>query len=401
MAVPRTRSGNYPAILSYGFRPFFLAAGLYSALSMAFWLPLLYGHLQMDSLFPPVDWHIHEMIFGYVAAVVTGFLLTAIPNWTGRLPVQGAPLLLLFLLWLAGRLAVFFSAQIGWFACLVIDGAFLAAVGAAAAIEIVAGRSWRNLKVLLPLAVLLCANVVFHVEVRVAGTSDVGRRLGIAAAITFIMIVGGRIVPSFTRNWLARENPGRLPAPFGRTDVAVILISVVALTLWTFLPDRSETGLVLLAAALANIIRLFRWAGYRTLRDPLVLILHVGFLFIPIGFLLSGFCALFAGHVPAAAGIHAFGAGAIGTMTLAVMIRATVGHTGRDLRATPAINAVFLAVVASAALRIGAACFPTLLAPLYASAALWSAAFAGYVIACGGMLIMPRLQSRQPNHESP
>ncbi|MGB5799057.1 MAG: NnrS family protein, partial [Mesorhizobium sp.] len=125
MAIPRTRPGNYPAILSYGFRPFFLLGSFYAGLAILLWLPLFYGELRIDSLFAPVDWHVHELLFGYLAAVMTGFLLTAIPNWTGRLPVQGMPLLGLVLLWLAGRLAVSFSGEIGWLAAGVIDCAFL------------------------------------------------------------------------------------------------------------------------------------------------------------------------------------------------------------------------------------------------------------------------------------
>jgi len=397
MAVPRTRPGNYPAILSYGFRPFFLAGALYAALAILSWLPLLYGHIETASLFVPVDWHIHEMLFGYLAAIVTGFLLTAIPNWTGRLPVQGWPLLLLFLLWLAGRIAVLFSAEIGWLAALFIDSAFLAAVAAAAAIEIVAGRNWRNLKVLLPVGGLLGANILFHVEVWFAGISEISRRLAIAAAVMLIMIIGGRIIPSFTRNWLVRENPGRLPQPFGRIDALIIVLSGLALAAWTLQPERPETGLLLLAAGLANGFRLARWAGYRTFRDPLVLVLHAAFLFVPLGFLLAGAAAIFPDHVPAVAGIHAFGAGAIGSMTLAVMARATLGHTGRDLRASLPACAMFVAVIVSALLRILAAFFPASTALLHGSAFLWSAAFLGYVILFGGMLATPRLRARQPN----
>ena len=216
MAIPRTRPGNDPAILSYGFRPFFLLGSLFAGLAILFWLPLFYGILDTRSAFAPVDWHIHEMLFGYLAAVITGFLLTAIPNWTGRLPVQGPPLLALVLLWLAGRIAVFFSGDIGWLAAAAIDCAFLLAVAAAAATEIVAGKNWRNLKVLAPVVVLLAANILFHAEAHHAGISDVGRRLAIGAAILLITIIGGRIIPSFTRNWLVRENPGRLPVPFSR-----------------------------------------------------------------------------------------------------------------------------------------------------------------------------------------
>ena len=157
MAIPRTRPDNLPAILSYGFRPFFLAGGIYGGLTVLAWIPMLTGHLDTASLFSPVDWHVHEMLFGFLPAVVTGFLLTAIPNWTGRLPVQGYPLLALVVLWLVGRFAVYFSAEIGWIAAMVLDGAFLLSVAIAAGVEIVAGRNWRNLKVLAPVTVLFAA----------------------------------------------------------------------------------------------------------------------------------------------------------------------------------------------------------------------------------------------------
>lgn len=353
MAVPRTRPGSYLAILSYGFRPFFLLASLYAGVTVLFWLPLLHGHLETLSLFTPVDWHVHEMLFGYLAAVVTGFLLTAIPNWTGRLPAQGLPLLALVLLWLAGRMAVFFSAETGWLAAAVIDCAFLIAVTGAAAIEIISGRNWRNLKVLAPVAVLLIANVIFHLEAHFAGVSDIGKRLGIGAAIVLIMIIGGRIIPSFTRNWLARENPGRVPVPFNRFDVAFILISALALALWSFLPERLETGLALIVAATLNVVRFSRWAGDRTFRDPLVLILHIAYAFVPLGMALASLAVVFPEAVVAAAGIHAFAIGAIGTMTLAVMVRATLGHTGRELRAGKAGCFVFASVLVASAARIG------------------------------------------------
>jgi len=397
MAIPRTRPGNYPAILSYGFRPFFLLASLQAGGAILFWLPLFYGDLATQSVFAPVDWHIHEMLFGYLAAVVTGFLLTAIPNWTGRLPVQGLPLLLLVLLWLAGRLAVFFSASLGWLAAAAVDCAFLLAVAAAAAIEIVAGRNWRNLTVLVPVSVLFAANVVFHVEAHGLGMSDLARRLGIGAAIVLIMVIGGRIIPSFTRNWLARENPGRLPTPFGRFDAVAIAVSALALAAWAFLPEWAGTGVALVAAATFNVARLARWAGYRTARDPLVLVLHVAYAFVPLGLLLAGCAALAPDSVPEAAAVHAFGAGAIGSMTLAVMTRATLGHTGRDLKASGGTAAIYIGVVLAALLRILAAFYPGRDMLIHASAGLWAAAFLGYAALYGGMLISPKLKARQPN----
>lgn len=397
MAIPRVRPGNYPAILSYGFRPFFLLGALYAGIAILFWLPMLYGRLETASEFAPVDWHVHEMLFGYVAAIVTGFLLTAIPNWTGRLPVQGLPLLVLALLWLAGRFAVFFSADIGWLAAAAIDNLFLLAVAAAAAIEIVAGRNWRNLKVLVPVVVLFLANVIFHIEAHSQGAADIGRRLGIGATILLIMIIGGRLIPSFTRNWLVRENPGRLPIPFNRFDVVTLALSALSLAAWICFPDHPASGAALLLAGVFNAARLLRWAGDRTLRDPLVLILHVAYLFVPTGFLLTGLGALLPEAVPPAAGFHAFGVGAIGSMTLAVMARATLGHTGRPLRAGNGTCLAFAAVVIAGVLRIIAAFLPAAPVLLHVSAAAWTLAFLGYACFYGGALTRPRLQPRQPN----
>jgi uncharacterized protein involved in response to NO len=355
------------------------------------WLPLFYGRLATSSAFAPVDWHVHEMLFGYLAAIVTGFLLTAIPNWTGRLPLQGMPLLLLVSLWVAGRIAVFFSAAIDWRIAAAIDSAFLLAVTVAAAREVVAGRNWRNLKVLLPVTVLLAANVMFHAEAHSTGTSDISRRLGIGAAIVLIMIIGGRIIPSFTRNWLVRENPGRLPAPFSRFDMMAIAVSAVALAAWTFFPAHPGSGFLLIAAAALSAVRLLRWAGDRALRDPLVLILHIAFCFVPAGLLLSGLAALYPDKISPAAGLHAFGVGAIGGMTLAVMTRATLGHTGRALAAGAGTCALYAALLSAAIFRILAAFLPGNDLLLHLSAGAWAAAFLGFVALYGGMLAWPRV----------
>lgn len=397
MAIPRVRPGNYPAVLSYGFRPFFLLGSLYAGLTILAWLPMLYGRLETASVFTPVDWHIHEMLFGYVAAIVTGFLLTAIPNWTGRLPVQGLPLAALVAIWLAGRLAVFFSADIGWLAAAVIDSSFLLALAVAAAVEIIAGRNWRNLKVLVPVGVLFAANVVYHLEVHFNGEADVARRLAIGATVVLIMIIGGRIIPSFTRNWLARQAPGRMPVPFNRFDAVTILGSAVALLAWTCFPDHAASGAALLAAGALNAARLGRWAGDRTWRDPLVVILHVAYAFVPVGFVLAALAVFLPDAVASAAGLHAFGTGAIGAMTLAVMSRATLGHTGRALHAGNATCMVFVAVVASAMLRIAYAFLPGMTPLLHASAAAWTLAFLGYAAVYGGMLLRPKLRARQAN----
>jgi uncharacterized protein involved in response to NO len=325
------------------------------------------------------------MLYGYAAAVIAGFLLTAIPNWTGRLPVNGAPLATLFALWLAGRLAVLVSAKIGPPVAATIDVAFLVALAAVAFREIVAGHNWRNLRVLAVVGVLIAGNVMFHVEAAWRGYAQYGARLGLAAIILLIALIGGRIVPSFTRNWLARRPPGRMPAPFGRFDALCIGFGAVGLGAWVAAAEHAITGVLLLTGGVLHAGRLARWAGERTTSDRLVLVLHVGYAFVPLGFLLAG-AAVFWSAVPPGAAVHAWGAGAIATMTLAVMTRASLGHTGRPLAATPGTQLIYGLVVAAALLRIVAAFEPSLL--LYHAAAFaWIAAFGGFVVSYGPLLI--------------
>jgi uncharacterized protein involved in response to NO len=390
--IPRLRPYGGPAILSYGFRPFFLLGSLYAAIAILAWLPILHGELAVATAFAPRDWHVHEMLFGYVAAVVTGFLLTAVPNWTGRLPLQGMPLLVLVGAWLTGRIAVTMSAWIGWLPAAVIDAAFLLLLAAAVAREIVVGRNWRNLKIVGMISVLALANIAFHVEAHVRGLADYSSRAGIAAIVVLITLIGGRIVPSFTRNWLARERPGRLPAPFNRFDVATVVASAVALMLWIVLPFGRVTAAALLAAALLQLVRLARWAGDRTTAEPLVLILHVGYAFVPIGLLLAAAGAL--GLLPESAGVHAWTAGAIGTMTLAVMTRASLGHTGQQLSASAATQFIYVAVVIAALARVCAALHPEWSGILlHVTALAWVAAFLGFGIAYAPLLCRANNQS--------
>lgn len=391
-AASQGKASHYPAILSYGFRPFFLLGTAYGALVILVWLPIFHGSLQTHSSFAAVDWHVHETLFGYVAAVIAGFLLTAIPSWTGRLPVQGLLLFMLVLLWLAGRFAVFFSGQMHWIAALAIDGAFLAALLTAAAVEIVAGRNWRNLMVLVPVSLLLASNVLFHVEVRFSGTSDISRRLAIGIIAVLITIIGGRVIPSFTRNWLARQNPGRLPAPFGRFDGLSIALAAVAFAAWSLAPDHRVTGILLVTAAGLHLVRLARWAGDRTSRDPLVLVLHAGYLFVPFGLLLAGLGALLDDHAQEVAAFHVLGVGAMGTMTLAVMTRATLGHTGHSLRADIWTCLIYVFVIMAALTRLAAVFLPANISLLHTAATLWVLAFAGFCLRYGSMLMRPRLR---------
>jgi uncharacterized protein involved in response to NO len=390
--IPRLRDYKGPALLSYGFRPFFLFGSLYAGLAILAWLPVLSGELALSTAFAPRDWHIHEMLYGYLPAVITGFLLTAVPNWTGRMPLQGRPLLVLVLVWAVGRVAVTTSAWIGWEAAAVLDNVFLLLVAAAMGREIIKGKNWRNLKVLIALGVLLAGNILFHIEAHVLGAADYGIRFGIAATMVLIMLIGGRIIPSFTRNWLARENPGRLPAPFSRFDMATMVAAGAALLTWIAAPGWSGTGAVLMMAGALQAARLARWAGERTWRDRLVLILHVAYGFVPLGFVLTGLASL--GILSSAAGIHAWTGGAMGVMTLAVMSRASLGHTGRALVASATMQGLYLLLVAGALARVCAAIHPdwsNLL--LHVAGLSWSGAFVGFALAYWNVFTRPRVAS--------
>jgi uncharacterized protein involved in response to NO len=390
--MPRLRNYAGPHILSYGFRPFFLLASLFAAAAILAWLPAYSGEITIPTAFSPRDWHAHEMIYGFIPAVVTGFLLTAIPNWTGRLPLQGRPLGVLALVWAAGRIAVSTSAWTSASFAAVVDVAFLALVIAAASREVIAGKNWRNLRLVAFVGVLFIGNVVFHFEAISEGAADLGIRLGLSAAVLLLTLVGGRVVPSFTRNWLAQANPGRLPQPFGRFDAVTIAASALALLSWTFAPEARFTGSLLALAGLLQAVRLARWAGNRTWRDRLVLVLHVAYAFLPIGFLLTSAAAF--GALPQSAGTHAWTVGAIGMMTLAIMSRASLGHTGRALVASRPTQAVYALLLVAAIGRICAAAHPeAALVLLHVAWLCWVAAFGGFAIAYWRVFTGPKLHA--------
>lgn len=389
----RRRAWDGPPFLSAGFRPFFLGAAVWAALAMALWIPALTGALELPTRLAPVDWHVHAMLFGYVPGVLGGFLLTAIPNWTGRLPVVGWPLAGLVLVWIAGRIAVTGSALVAAPVATAIDLAFLPLLAAVAAREIAAGRNWRNLPVLGAVMLLALGNLVFHIEARSgAAAQGFGVRIGLATTVFLVLLIGGRIVPSFTRNWLAQRGTGRLPAPLGRFDAVALGAGAAALVGWTVAPESSVTGVLCLAAGALHLLRLGRWSGWRTTREPLVAILHVAYLFAPLGFLLFGASTLGAA-VPPSAAVHAWTAGLVGTMTLAVMTRASLGHTGRRLTAGWRTTAIYAAVVTAATLRVVSALAPQDSALLAVSGVLWVAAFGGFTVAFWIVLTAPRSTS--------
>lgn len=381
-------SRRVPAFLSQAFRPFFLAAGIWSAAALALWIIILMTGIELPSRFDPRAWHIHEMLFGFVMAAIAGFLLTAIPNWTKRLPVSGLPLAMLAGLWLLGRIACLISALAPAWLAIVSDLSFPVVLIAVASREIIAGRNWRNLPMIVPVAVLCTANLLMHLEAAgMAVSAGFGWRLGLAATIVLISVVAGRIVPSFTRNWLAKCQSTRLPAPHGWIDRAALGLLHAGLIGWAIVPEFRPFGLILLLGAAANLWRLLRWRGAATFPEPLLFILHVGYAWLVFGSALLGLATLGWG-VPQSAAIHALTAGAIGTMIIAVMTRATRGHSGRTLSADRATTAIYILVTLAAVLRVSASLVNVWTLPLLmASASLWIAAFGLFTLTYGPMLI--------------
>ena len=391
-SLPR-RSPAGPAFLSAGFRPFFLLAALWSAIAVPLWLAAYAHGYAVGGALPAIVWHGHEMVYGYGAAAVAGFLLTAIPNWTGRLPLRGAALGVLAALWLAGRAAVLASGAIGAPLAALVDLSFPAALAAAVARELIAGRNWRNLPMLAGLALLFAGNALVHLQAMdLASTAALGNRVGIGALLALISLVGGRIVPSFTRNWLAAKARGEgAPPPSipqaGRFDLACLALTLAGIVAWVAAPDAVSSGYLEMLAGLAAGARLARWRGLAALREPLLLVLHAGYAWLALGLAGLGLNTLF-DLAPRGAPLHALTAGAVGTMTLAVMTRASLGHAGRPLAAGRGTTAIYLLVTLAAALRVAA--------PLSAGSSLlvtslaglaWSSAFALFVLFYGPLLV--------------
>ena len=381
--------------MSAGFRPFFLLSGLWAAIALPLWLSVFAGEAAIPTALPPTAWHVHEMVFGFGAATVAGFLLTAIPNWTGRLPLQGGPLAFLVLLWGIGRLAVLFSARIGADSAAALDLAFPLVFLAVAAREIVAGRNWRNLPILAVLTFFAAGTLLVHLEaVGIASTAQLGNRIGGATLLMLITFVGGRIIPSFTRNWLAKQRP-EIPAPattFGSRDRIGLACVAVALAMWVIAPQSIFASWAELAAAIAIGVRLSRWRGNESLREPLLRVLHLGYGWLALGFLLLGLNGL-APLMPETAALHALTVGAIGTMTLAVMTRASLGHTGRPLVAGPGTTAIYLLMTLAAVLRLAAPLdAAAYMGTLTLAGVAWGSAFGLFVLLYAGPLATPRIK---------
>ncbi|MEO1136055.1 MAG: NnrS family protein [Pseudomonadota bacterium] len=393
-SAEQMRAYTGPVLFSFGFRPFFLCGAV-----LAWFAPMLTALAYSGAIdlrgFDVNAFHSHEMTYGYLSAVIAGFLLTAVPNWTGRLPVCGWRLAILFLIWLAGRAAFLMSGQIGPLATAIVDLGFLALLTAFVWREILKGKNWRNVPVGVLLTLFFLGNILWHVGRNGVGEPVFGVRFGIAVAAMLIALIGGRIGPSFTRNWLKKTGRKDLPPTAKPVELVALGAAAIGLAAWVMAPLSAGTGALLLVAGVLHSVRLSRWHGWRTFAEPLVTILHVGYLWLPISFFLMGSAALWPALVPQSAALHALTAGSIGVMTLAVMTRATRGHTGRALSADRATFVIYALAILGAAGRVLAP-FAGAQAPVFyvSSALLWSGAFGLFAVVYGQYLLSSRLVAR-------
>ena len=367
-------------ILQNAFRPFFLGGAIWAAAMVPLWAAEYFG---WSSIAHGMTGHAHEMLYGFLAAIICGFALTAIPNWTGRSPVSGGGLAALFALWGVGRISYLVFAGI-W--AELVDLAFLIVLALVVIREIATGKNWRNLPVAVLITLFAISHIVFHQPEMNAAA--IRATFGVAAVL--IALIGGRIVPSFTHNWLAANShpaANRMVSPMKIVDMLVIALTAAALLGWVVLPFHPFVGVLLVLAGLGQLYRLARWQGLATFREPLVWSLHAGFYWLFAALVLIGGAIVWPQAIPPAAGLHAMAAGLIGSMTLAVMTRASLGHTGRPRSASALTTTVFGLVHAGAVLRVAAAFNANDPASLIAAASLWSGAFALFAIGFTPMLL--------------
>lgn len=383
-------------LFGYGFRPFFLGAGLGALLLVPVWAANFVLGMPLATRWPPMLWHAHEMVFGFVCAAIAGFLLTAVPSWTGRRGFAGGPLLLMSGLWLLGRLLVGTSARLPVAVVTAVDLAFLPVLVAFIAWPLLRERN-RNTPLLLVLAVLWGLDATFHAGL-FRGDVVLSRQAlltGVNVALILVTVIGGRIVPSFTATSLRRRGlEVTVHSKRGMTAVTVSLM--VAVTVIDLLrPGGAVAGGLSLAAAIAHGLRLAQWQGLRTLREPVVWILHLAYAWLPLGLALKSL-ALLTGVAPAATWLHALTIGALSTMILGVMTRVSLGHTGRLLELRPSIVVSYLLLSVSALVRVVGPSWSWVghRTAILASAALWTAAFAIFTRVYTPILFAPRIDGR-------
>lgn len=397
-AMPDERpAGQAIALFAYGFRPFFLAAGVYAVVALLVWLHALAGGSWPAGFMSAMDWHAHEMVFGFAAAAMAGFILTAVPNWTGEGGFRGWRLAGLALAWLAGRLALnpYLPLPPVWGA--VIDLVFFPLLVLTVLPGLLRLRTRRNMIFPALLLIFWTGNLLFHLDQLdlVQASARTGLFLAINGLLVILALLGGRVIPAFTRNYLkSRGLFLELSSPRWLEIFALVaLLAMLLLEIWQ--AESPAVGYAALLAGLLNAARLFCWQGWRSWRAPIVWILHAGFLWLPLGLVLKGLWVVWG--LPFASGwLHAITIGAFATMILAVMTRATLGHTGRTIVAGPLSILCYVLILAAAILRVLLPVFPAEIyqAGVILSGAAWIGAFSLFLLAYGPMLLRPRMDGK-------
>ena len=401
IAEIKRKADEGPTILQHSFRPFFMSARLWATLAVPFWLLSFAGVLVLPEGFDGLLWHQHEMLFGFAGAAIAGFILTAISNWTGRLPVSGWRLAVLVAMWIAGRVGFLTIAWIGPLAAAVLDLSFLTMLALMIARELISGNNWRNLPVLILISFFTLGNWLVHFEISgLVETADMGIRLSTFILAILVAVIGGRVVPSFTRNWLVKSGSDVLPEPMGRFDGVALAALIVFVIAQVLMPDIQVTSWLALIAGGLHGVRLLRWKGWAIFAEPLMWVLHLGYAWLVVALLLIGASGL-TDNVPDSAAIHALTAGGFGTMIVAVMTRASLGHTGRELVSTPATTVVFILITIAALTRVGAPFLNDLnLTAIWISGIAWTFGYGLFSVLYFPVFTQPRVQKRQANQVS-
>jgi uncharacterized protein involved in response to NO len=327
-------TGKTPTFLNYAFRPFFLFNGGFAMVVMLLWVMALHGvgpsSLPADTLM----WHGHEMLVGFAMAAIAGFVLTAVATWTDRPPLSGGPLGLLVAAWLTGRCAMLLAGLLPSWLVGLLDLVFPILLIIFVGREIVGGGSRRNYPIIGIMVLLALLNVVYHLGLSqlIPGADRLAVYLLIHLVLVLITVIAGRIVPNFSANWLRARGQTRLPINNTAIDRTTILLTLITGVAASVAPASVITGVLALAAALMHGLRLSRWRGLATSKEPLLFVLHVAYLWMPVGYVLTA-CSVFGWLFPPTAALHALTMGGVGSMILAVTTRVALAHTGRPLHA--------------------------------------------------------------------
>ena len=379
-------------VFNLGFRPFFLLSGAFAIILIALWIPVFTGGRALSTYYGQIGWHSHEMIFGYTVGVIAGFLLISVRNWTGRSTATGGFLATLVTLWLLGRILPFFAATMPAWSISVVDLAFLPALTASIGVPLVRHGEKRNLLFLPLILGLFFANLLVHLELLgvVPGVAHHGIFLGLYLIILLIVIMGGRVVPFFTERALPGVVIKRRPLLEWLAPLTVIAYLLAEL----LFPNSEVAGALAGLAAIINGIRVVSWYSHRYWQAPLLWVLHLGYGWIVVGFLLKAAASL--GLVAAQFTIHAFTVGGIGVLTIGMMARVSLGHTARPLKVTSSIAVAFALLNIAAVLRgLLPSIFPLWFSQLVIlSGMLWIAAFLIFVIVYAPILTQPRIDGQ-------